>query len=151
MLKIVRTDSKNHDFTTLIKALDSYLKITDGDEHDFYNQFNNSDVLKHVVIAYKDNIPVGCGAFKAFNDNNTAEIKRMFTAQNYRGQGIAGKMLKTLELWAKESGFLSLVLETGTRQTEAVSFYKNCEYSIIPNYGQYKDMKNSLCFKKTLD
>ena len=70
MLNIIKTDSKNPDFIALVKALDSYLKITDGDEHDFYNQFNNIDVLKHVVIAYKDNIPVGCGAFKIFNNNN---------------------------------------------------------------------------------
>ncbi|WP_299251246.1 GNAT family N-acetyltransferase [uncultured Lacinutrix sp.] len=151
MLNIIKTDSENPDFIALVKALDSYLKITDGDEHDFYNQFNNIDVLKHVAIAYKDNIPVACGAFKAFNNNNTAEIKRMFTVHNYRGQGIARNILKTLELWAKESGFSALVLETGIRQVEAVSFYKNCEYSIIPNYGQYKDMENSLCFKKILD
>ena len=151
MLKIVKTNSENPDFIALVKALDRYLKTTDGDEHAFYNQFNNIDVLKHVVIAYKDNIPVGCGAFKAFNDNNTAEIKRMFTVHNYRGQGIARNILKTLELLVKESGFSALVLETGTRQIEAVSFYKNCEYSIIPNYGQYKDMENSLCFKKILD
>jgi GNAT superfamily N-acetyltransferase len=150
-MKIIRTNSTNKDFKALVKKLDAYLKITDGDEHDFYNQFNNIDVLKHVVIAYNDNIPVGCGAFKIFNNNNTAEIKRMFTVHNYRGQGIARNILKTLELWAKESGFSTLVLETGTRQVEAVSFYKNCEYSIIPNYGQYKDMENSLCFKKILD
>lgn len=150
MLKIVKTNSENPDFIALVKSLDSYLKITDGDEHEFYNQFNSITLLKHVVIAYHNNIAVGCGAFKPFNDS-TVELKRMFTVLDYRGQGIAGEIIKTLELWAQEIGFTASVLETGTKQTEAVSFYKKCEYRITPNYGQYKDMENSLCFKKILD
>ena len=40
MSKIVRTDAKNSDFLRLISELDAYLKITDGDDHEFYNQFN---------------------------------------------------------------------------------------------------------------
>ena len=150
MLKIVKTNSENPDFIALVKSLDSYLKITDGDEHEFYNQFNSITLLRHVVIAYHNNIAVGCGAFKPFNDS-TVELKRMFTVLDYRGQGIAGEIIKTLELWAQEIGFTASVLETGTKQTEAVSFYKKCEYRITPNYGQYKDMENSLCFKKILD
>ena len=150
MLKIVKTNSENPDFIALVKSLDSYLKITDGDEHEFYNQFNSITLLRHVVIAYHNNIAVGCGAFKPFNDS-TVELKRMFTVLDYRGQGIAGEIIKTLELWAQEIGFTASVLETGTKQTEAISFYKKCEYRITPNYGQYKDMENSLCFKKILD
>ena len=150
MLTIVRTNSKNPAFIALVKALDSYLKITDGDEHDFYNQFNSIDIIKHVVIAYKDNIAVACGAFKPFN-NSTVELKRMFTTLEFREQGIAGKILKALELWANELDYKFSVLETGVRQVEAVAFYKKCKYTVIPNYGQYKEMENSLCFKKILE
>jgi len=101
MLKIVRTDSSNQDFIDLVKSLDSYLKITDEDEHDFYNQFNNIDILKHVVIGYYKGSAVACGAFKAF-DKNTVEIKRMYTKPEVRGKGFAGKTLEALEIWAKE-------------------------------------------------
>ena len=41
MIKLVRTNSKNIDFINLVKDLDAFLKITDGDEHEFYNQYNN--------------------------------------------------------------------------------------------------------------
>jgi len=150
ILKIVKTSTSNPDFITLVKSLDSYLKITDGDEHDFYNQFNNIDVLKHTVVAYQNNTAVGCGAFKAF-DKDTIEIKRMFTLTEFRGQGIAAQILKTLEVWAHELGYKYSILETGKRQTEAVQFYKKCKYNVITNYGQYKDMENSLCFKKILN
>ena len=39
-IEITRTNSENLDFIHLVKELDAYLKTTDGDEHDFYNQFN---------------------------------------------------------------------------------------------------------------
>ena len=149
MLKLVRTNSNNQDFINLVKLLDSYLKITDGDEHDFYNQFNHIDVLKQVVVAYRDTIAVGCGAFKTFN-SSSAEIKRMYIIPEERNKGIAKKILKELEVWASELGYKNSILETGLRQTEAVQFYKKCDYTVTQNYGQYAKMKNSICFKKEL-
>ena len=50
MLQIIRTNSENSDFIEMVKELDAFLKITDQDDHDFYNQFNNIDVIKHVVV-----------------------------------------------------------------------------------------------------
>lgn len=149
MLKIIRTNSENADFVSLVKQLDAYLKIMDGDEHDFYNQFNNIDVLKNTIVAYLENKPVGCGAFKEYN-SNSVEIKRMFTLPETREQGVASKVLLALEDWAKELNYQSSVLETGIRQIEAVQFYKKKGYKIIPNYGQYKNVENSVCFEKEL-
>lgn len=149
MIKIVRTNSNNPDFIFLVKHLDAYLKITDGDEHHFYNQFNSIDALKHVVIAYLDNQPSGCGAFKEFNPKSV-EIKRMFTSSEARGKGIATLILKELEDWAAESDYSSCILETGIRQIEAVQFYKKNLYTITQNYGQYIGIENSLCFEKKL-
>lgn len=144
-----RTNSENKDFINLVKHLDAYLKVTDEDEHDFYNQFNNIDVLKEVVVLYNDENAVGCGAIKKF-DNNTVEVKRMFVLSEKRGQGFAQNILSELEIWAKELGYKKCVLETGKRQVEAVQFYKQCGYKITPNYGQYLNMENSICFEKEI-
>lgn len=149
MINLVRTNSEDKDFISLVKYLNDYLKTVDGDDHAFYNQYNNIDVLKHVVLVYKNEKPIGCGAFKAF-DKNTIEVKRMFTKIDCRGEGVASKILAELEKWAKELSFKTCILETGKRQKEAVSFYKKMNYNSIPNYGQYKNMANSLCFKKEL-
>ncbi|NNK82131.1 MAG: GNAT family N-acetyltransferase, partial [Flavobacteriaceae bacterium] len=78
MINIKRTDSNNPDFIALVKELDAYLKVIDGEEHAFYKQFNNIDVLKHTVVLYSNTIPVACGAFKPFDEKNI-EIKRMYT------------------------------------------------------------------------
>lgn len=147
MTRIVRTNSDNEDFKQLVKDLDAYLKVTDGDEHSFYNQFNNIDVLRHTVVAYKESTPIGCGAFKPFDDA-TVEIKRMYTNPEYRNTGIATRILSELEIWAKELNYNATILETGKRQIEAVNFYKKNHYKLISNYGQYENMENSLCFKK---
>ena len=145
--ELKRTNSENKDFINLVKHLDAYLKIMDGDEHDFYNQFNNIDVLNNVVVVFVDKKPVGCGAIKEF-DETSVEVKRMFVLSEKRGKGIAQKILQELEFWAKELGYKKCVLETGKRQVEAVKFYTKFNYKKIENYGQYKGIDNSICFEK---
>lgn len=146
MITIVRTDSYDKYFIELVKSLDAYLKITDGDDHEFYNQYNNIDTLNHVIVAYVDDAFVGCGAIKKYN-KDIVEIKRMYVSPKRRGLGIATSVLKGLEMWAKELGYKKCILETGIRQVEAVSFYKKNRYKLIPNYGQYTNVDESLCFE----
>lgn len=150
MITLKRTNSSNKEFVCLVEQLDAYLRITDGDEHDFYNQYNAIENLKQVVIAYINNKPVGCGAFKFF-EKNSVEIKRMFTSEKHRGKGIASLILNKLEKWASELNYDSCILETGIRQIEAVEFYKKNGYTIISNYGQYKGVENSICFEKNIE
>ena len=149
MLELIKTNSENIDFKNLVVKLDRFLKITDGDDHDFYNQYNGLDNIKHVIVAYHDKTPVGCASFKPF-DNNTVEIKRMFTTEAARSKRVASPILKQLEAWAKQLDYTHSILETGIRQIEAVNFYKKCNYQITDNYGQYKGVKESICFKKAL-
>ena len=148
--KIVRTDSQNPEFIKLVNQLDTYLAVTDGEEHGFYDQFNKIQNIKHVVVAYLDDIPIGCGAIKEFA-KDTMEVKRMFVRPESRGKGIAGKILAELEIWAFEMGYSKCVLETGKRQAEAVALYMKSGYRMIPNYGQYIGMENSICFEKVLE
>ena len=59
MIRFLRTNSENKDFVHLVESLNDYLKIVDGNAHGFYNQYNGLDDLKHVIIAYVNNIPTG--------------------------------------------------------------------------------------------
>jgi GNAT superfamily N-acetyltransferase len=78
------------------------------------------------------------------------EVKRMFTVPESRGKGLAGFVLTELEIWATELGYSKCILETGRRQPEALALYKKAGYAIIPNYGQYAGVDNSVCFEKKL-
>jgi GNAT superfamily N-acetyltransferase len=149
MIKIIRTDSDDRDFTGLVKFLDADLAKRDGNEHAFYAQFNKIDKIRYVVVAYENDNPVGCGAIKEYAPG-IMEIKRMYTSPESRGNGIASQILVELERWATELSFEKCILETGKRQTEALALYKKNGYQLIPNYGQYAGIENSLCFEKKM-
>ncbi len=143
------SNSENPDFLELVKHLDADLAIRDGDEHEFYNQFNKLDAIKNVVVAYLNGEAVGAGGIKQYSPG-IMEVKRMFVLPENRGRGIAAEILKELEKWAGELAFKKCILETGIRQPEAIALYKKCGYKSIPNYGQYKDAPGSVCFGKLL-
>ncbi|SEQ80326.1 GNAT family N-acetyltransferase [Pedobacter rhizosphaerae] len=148
-LTLIRTNSDNADFRTLVTLLDKDLAVRDGDDHSFYAQFNKIDAIKEVVVAYQNDIPVGCGAIKPFADQSV-EAKRMFVHPDYRKQGIAAQILGELETWAKVLGHSQCVLETGKKQPEAIALYQKSGYKITPNYGQYVGVDNSVCMAKEL-
>ena len=149
MNTIKRTNSDDIDFINLVALLDQDLAIRDGEDHAFYNQFNKTDKIKHAIVYYENDIPVGCGAFREKETDKT-EIKRMYVHPDHRKKGIASAILKELEIWAKEVGYTYTILETGKNQPEAINLYQKLNYTIIPNYPPYEKMDNSVCMKKTL-
>lgn len=149
MITCIRTNSTNEDFINLVRALDKDLAIRDGEDHSFYAQFNKIDAIKHAIVAYENNEPVGCGAIKEYS-SDSMEVKRMFVPEDKRGRGIASIVLKELENWASELGYKRCLLETGKKQPEAIALYKKNDFQIIPNFGQYANVENSVCFEKIL-
>ena len=149
MLTLIRTTSANQEFQQLVRQLDIELKILDGEAHEFYAQYNKLDQIKNVVLVIENNVAVGCGAIKKY-DEECMEVKRMFVPLVQRSKGIASMILKELENWASELKYKKCILETGEKQREAIALYKKNGYCIIPNYGQYKNVKTSICFLKEL-
>lgn len=148
MLTLTRTTSKNPDFQKLTTLFDEYLIDIDGEEKDFFAQYNQI-YIENVIVGYENEIPVGCGAFKK-SENQVAEIKRMFVSEDYRGKGIALKILEELEVWAKEFNYTSAILETSFKLENAIALYKKVGYEIIPNYAPYIGVESSVCMKKIL-
>tara|TARA_B110000977_G_scaffold198224_1_gene282593 strand:+ start:294 stop:752 length:459 start_codon:yes stop_codon:yes gene_type:complete len=149
MITLLRTSVENKEFNALINALDADLAITDGDDHSFYSQFNNTDLIKHVVILYDNGIASSCGALRE-ESTKRMEIKRMYTIPKSRGHGLAAMVLNELENWAREMSYTQCILETGNKQLGAIKLYKKNQYQRITNYGPYKGIAGSLCFGKEL-
>lgn len=149
MINLIRTNSENRDFINLITELDKNLHEINGEEQLIFNQFNKIDMIKHVVIAYENSLPIGCGAIKHYSEN-TMEVKRMFVSKEFRGRGIASQVLNNLTDWAKEMGYKKCILETGIKQIDAITLYKKNSFKVINNYGEYENIKNSICFEKFL-
>lgn len=144
-----KTNSADTDFQLLVTELDADLQNRYGEQQAFFSQFNKLNHIHHVIVAYENELPVGCGAFKLFEET-VVEIKRMYVQAQHRGKGIAAEILKSLEQWAKEEGFTACVLETGLNQPEAIRLYEKTGYKRIPNYGQYVGVDISICMRKEL-
>lgn len=100
------------------------------------------------VVAHLDGRAAGCGAVRPLpgGDPGIAEVKRMFTAPEARGRGVARALLRHLVAVAGELGYRQVVLETGTRQPEAMALYEAEGWVPLAPYGQYCGEHLSRCF-----
>jgi GNAT superfamily N-acetyltransferase len=91
---------------------------------------------------------VGCAGWRRHGPN--AELKRMYSAPAARGQGLARRMLGVIEDSAREAGLKRVILETGSKQPEAVGLYESAGYDRIEDFGYYKGYENVLSYAKVL-
>ncbi|WP_053914133.1 GNAT family N-acetyltransferase [Streptomyces sp. TP-A0875] len=109
------------------------------------------------LLAYDDKgVPVASGGWRGQDANDEgnldgdAELKRMFVIEQMRGRGLARRILALLEEDARAAGRVRMVLETGTKQPEAVALYASSGYAPCEKFGYYRHHEESLCYAKTL-
>ena len=144
-----RTNSTDQNFLQLISLLDKELWNRYPELQVEYEKHVKLEYIETVLVAYFENLAVGCGCFVAHN-NKLIEIRRMYVLPDYRGKGISRIILNELEKWATELGYKTAILETGNKQPEALNLYKNSGYIETDRYGPFKDLESSFCFRKTL-
>ncbi len=86
------------------------------------------------VVAWLGGAPVGCGALKVGMEG-TGEVKRMWTAPNARGLGVARRVLRRLEAKAHEAGLTRLRLETNRTLAEAQALYRAAGYQEVEPFS----------------
>ena len=74
----------------------------------------------------------------------------MFVVAAHRGRGHARAVLAELERSAAAAGRRRTVLDTGTRQPEAIALYTSSGYVPMTTLGVYRDSPNCRCFAKAL-
>lgn len=151
MLRCVYTDGRNQDFVELCSQLDNDLDELVGgfEQRKNYVQYNTLENIHDVVLFYDEDKPCACASFKHYEEG-TAEMKRVFIRQEYRGSGLSKTLIQTLEALAREKGYHKMKLETGKPLIAATKLYLDLGYQIIDNYGQYKNMALSICMSKEL-
>jgi DNA-binding MarR family transcriptional regulator/GNAT superfamily N-acetyltransferase len=87
----------------------------------------------YFLLAMLSGRAVGCGALKCHDD--FGEIKRMWTAPEARGLGIARRVLDRLETLARERSLPLLRLETNQTLVEAQSLYRRSGYREVPRFN----------------
>ena len=102
-----------------------------------------------VLLARLDGDAVGTATLRR-RSAAEVEVKRMMVAASARGRGVGGALLRAAESTAREMGYRRIVLETGTRQPEAIHLYRKAGFRPIAPYGWYRDQPLSRCFAKEL-
>ncbi|MGH4013524.1 MAG: GNAT family N-acetyltransferase [Pseudonocardiaceae bacterium] len=107
------------------------------------------------VVGYRHGVAVACGGWRCREAGpefaaGDAEIKRMYVVPAQRGRGLSRVLLAELERRAVAAGRRRLVLETGTRQPEAIGLYVSSGYTAIPRFGKHRCAPASRCFAKLL-
>lgn len=137
----------------LISALNAELAAEYNDPSANHFQLHADEVAPDhgaFLVAWSGQEAVGCGAVRLL-DPQTAEIKRMYVASEWRGGGIGRRVLKALEAEARRLKAARLVLETGNRQERALVLYRSYGFSEIPAYGEYvHSPATSICMGKDL-
>ncbi len=143
----VRTDGKNEDFIENCRLLDMDLDRRVGRQikREKYQKFNQLDEIREAIVVYDNGKPVGGGAIRRYDDENV-ELKRVFVHNEYQGQGIGSRLVSLLIEWAAQLGYR----RTGELLAESCAVYKKLGFAVIPNYGPYADMPESLCMAKEI-
>ena len=87
------------------------------------------------LVAYADEIPCACGGMRTYQPG-IAEIKKMYVTPAHRGRGLGRRILGDLEQAAHAAGARRIILETGSRNTEALGLYVRTGYRAIPAYRE---------------
>ncbi len=148
---IIKVDPlQNQDALNLIQELDAELL-----QRYPANNVHTLDLKKTnpqnsvFLIGYLKEQAVACGAISQLSDG-IAEIKRVYVKPQMRGQGLSKLLISRLEQEARQMGFTTLRLETGTRQPESLGLYRKAGYVDIPKFGQYINDPFSICMEKKL-
>lgn len=74
----------------------------------------------------------------------------MYVVPESRGSGVSTGLLTRLEAGARDRGWVTLRLETGPAQPDAIRFYERAGYRRIPLFGAYVDSALSICYERSL-
>ena len=86
------------------------------------------------VLARQDDRVVACGGVQTIGDG-IGEIKRMWVADDVRGQGLGRRLLAELEARSAALGHRVVRLDTNGALTEAIALYARSGYAEIERYN----------------
>lgn len=137
----------------LIAALNAYMRPLSPPEFQFQMTVEQmADADTTVFVARNaDGRAVGCGALRVHEDG-LAEVKRMYTLPEVRGQRVGRALLDAIESLAREKGMAALKLETGDAQgfEPAWRLYERAGFTRCGAFLDYPDSGWSAFYEKTL-
>ena len=113
-------------------------------EQGFKEEFDNIDYISTHVLAYLNNIPVGCGRFYFDKTKNQYFIGRLAILKQYRKEGMGSKIIFKLEDELKKINVKKVYLAS---QKRAIDFYIKCGYKKEGNFFLEEKYPHILMYK----
>ena len=110
----------------------------------------NQDDLVDVVIAVEDGVDLGHAALRALAGGGF-EVKKVYVVPEARGRGVSRILMAAIEAVAREKGEQRILLQTGSKQVEAVALYESSGYEHVPEFAPYLGLENMVYMGKALD
>lgn len=121
---------------------DCFMDFLGKDSH-IYSRYNSNENINDVWVAYDNNVPVGCVAYRT-KSPSVGEAKRLFIKNEYRGRGISKLLLATVESFSKSRGDHILHLSTRITLEPVITLYLNSGYLITFQSGLYVELEKKL-------
>ena len=142
-MEIVSMNIKSECIQELFSEHDDFMIEFLAEDKWCYTRYSEQENIGKVWLVSIDNHSAGCIAYRKKADG-VAEVKRLFIRKEYRGQGIAKCLLKTVERFAIEQGYHTLFLDTRITLEPAVSIYQAFGFQIVFQQGLYIQMEKRL-------
>ncbi len=138
MFSISEVDIGDSDLAWLVSELDAFLsELYPAESNHCLDLSTVSDEqLRCIIVRDEVGIPAGCGAL-LFQEDGSAEIKRVYIRPEYRGRKLGEKIVRAIEMIASEQNSFLLRLETGIHQQPAIALYRRCGYEICDAFPPY--------------
>ena len=150
MLEIRPEPPRQPEIIALLEASDAFSEALYPPESN--HLLDVSSLEKPTVrffVARRGGIAIACGSIVLAEDG-TAEIKRMFVAEEARGSGCAQALMATLEQAARAEGVTALRLETGIHSHAALRLYERHGFARRGPFADYWDDPLSVFMEKPL-
>lgn len=142
-MNIVSMKVSDKQIPELFSEHDDYMIDFLGNDKDCYTRYSTAENIENVWVAYEENIPIGCVAYRT-KTMDTGEVKRLFIRSGYRGRGISKAMLSEVKNHAKAGGRTKLFLDTRITLEPAVSLYRSFGFEITFQQGLYIQMEMNI-------
>lgn len=132
------------EYSTRYGRTNANTQLTEVPQSDFYRERGGA-----FVLLLHGTETVAGGAIRRYDDQ-TAEVKRMWTSNRHRRQGLGRRVLGELEAVAIELGYSRLYLTTGPRQPEAAGLYLSVGFKPLFDVDADPESVGPLPFTKDL-
>lgn len=131
-MKEVKYD--NNDFQKLCKKLDDFQNEIFPERIELkMSALDGLNKIEKIFLIYDGNNVIASGGLKPVN-NEIAELARMYTDDNYRGQGLAKMIIQNVINYAKEKGYKKIILDTWKDSASARKLYTSLGFIERPPF-----------------